>query len=264
MTKGPTSAEAASVIRALRNSHDALAALVEPLSVEQLEQPSYAAEWSIAQVCSHLGSQAEIFNLSLDAGLSGQPAPGADAFTPIWDIWNAKSAQAQATDAVRSDNVVVDRFESLAAAPPEHWHLDLFGRDLDLSALARMRLGELALHAWDIAVSLNPTATVAPDAVDLLVDTLGELVSRVGKPGGLRCRVAVATTGPDRYFGLDVGETVELLSGETAEHSSELRLPAECLVRLVYGRLSDVDVPLVRLSGNAPSLDELRAIFPGV
>ena len=47
-------------ISALRHSHDDLRASVEPLGRTQLEQRSYASEWSIAQVLSHLGSQAEI------------------------------------------------------------------------------------------------------------------------------------------------------------------------------------------------------------
>ena len=56
-------------IGTLRRSHDRLQALVEPLGQDQLEQRSYASEWSIAQVLSHLGSGAEIFSLFLDAGL---------------------------------------------------------------------------------------------------------------------------------------------------------------------------------------------------
>ena len=59
-------------ISALRHSHDRLQASVEPLGLPQLERRSYASEWSIAQVLSHLGSQAEIFGLFLDAGLTGQ------------------------------------------------------------------------------------------------------------------------------------------------------------------------------------------------
>ena len=60
-------------ISALRHSHDALQGVVEPLNVDQLEQRSYASEWSIAQVLSHLGSQSEIFGLFLrvDAVLVG-------------------------------------------------------------------------------------------------------------------------------------------------------------------------------------------------
>jgi len=99
-------------ISALRHSHDRLRAAVEPLTLAQLEQRSYASEWSVAQVLSHMGSQAEIFGLFLDAGLTGQDPPGSEAFVPIWDSWNAKDPQAQASDALRADEVTVERFES--------------------------------------------------------------------------------------------------------------------------------------------------------
>jgi len=94
-------------IGALRHSHDRLQALVEPLGQDQLEQRSYASEWSIAQVLSHLGSQAEIFGLFLAAGLAGQDPPGREEFMPIWDSWNAKDPQAQASDALRADLATV-------------------------------------------------------------------------------------------------------------------------------------------------------------
>ena len=78
-------------IQALRHSHDSLRALVEPLTDGQLKQRSYCTDWSIAQVLSHLGSQAEIFGLWLDTGLTGQDPPRQDAFPPIWDAWNARA-----------------------------------------------------------------------------------------------------------------------------------------------------------------------------
>src|ERR1035438_5740518 len=96
-------------ISALRHSHEALRGVVEPLPPVQLEQRSYASEWSIAQVLSHLGSQSEIFGLFLDAGLSGQDPPEAEGFGPIWATWNAKDPQAQASDAVRADAVTLQR-----------------------------------------------------------------------------------------------------------------------------------------------------------
>ena len=104
-------------IAALRRSHDALHALTEPLTAAELEQRSYAKEWSIAQVLSHLGSGAEVFNLFLDAGLSGQDPPGQETFPPIWDAWNALGPQEQAFDSLAANEVLVGRFETLDAGP---------------------------------------------------------------------------------------------------------------------------------------------------
>ena len=62
-------------ISALRHSHDRLRASVEPLGPDQLTQRSYPSEWTIAQVLSHLGSQAEIFGLILAGWLFAAGIP---------------------------------------------------------------------------------------------------------------------------------------------------------------------------------------------
>jgi uncharacterized protein (TIGR03083 family) len=250
-------------IQALRHSHDSLRALVEPLTDDQLEQRSYCTDWSIAQVLSHLGSQAEISGLWLDAGLTGQDPPGRDAFPPIWDAWNARAPRAQAADSLQANEAFVRRLESLDAGQRERFHLEMFGMDLDTAGLARMRLSEHAVHSWDVAVALDPAARVAPEAVDLIVDTLGPLAARSGKPDGTKLRLHVSASGPQRDFTLESGETVTLApsaAGEDAE-LPELRLPAEALVRLVYGRLDPGHTPPVETRG--VDLDELRRMFPG-
>jgi uncharacterized protein (TIGR03083 family) len=244
-------------IGALRHSHDTLRTVAGPLDAGQLEQRSYASEWTIAQVLSHLGSQAEIFGLFLDAGLTGGDPPGQEAFGPIWDQWNARSPQAQAADALQADQAVVERFESLDDGQRQQLRLAAFGMEVDAAGLAGMRLGEHAIHTWDVAVALDPAATVAPDAVARLVDTLGQL-------GGTARRVRIVTSSPDRTFVLAADETVSLTAaGEAgdAEGLPEVRLPAEALVRLVYGRLDPAHTP--RVETTDADLDDLRKMFPG-
>ncbi len=252
-------------ISALRHSHDRLQAAAGSLDLDQLEQLSYASEWSIAQVLSHLGSQAEIFGLLLDAGLTGQDPPGPEAFPPIWDVWNAKSPQAQASDALRADQVTVERFESLDPGEQDRLHLSMFGMELDTTGLARMRLGEHAIHTWDVAVSLDPAATLAPDAVALLIDTLDQLAARTAKPDGKQRKIRVVTSDPDRQFTLETGDAVTVAASDdetTPELGlSELRLPAEAFVRLVYGRLGEDHPARVETAHVEP--DTLRGIFPG-
>jgi uncharacterized protein (TIGR03083 family) len=267
-------------ISALRHSHERLRAVVEPLGPDQVGQRSYATEWSIAQVLSHLGSQAEIFLLFLDAGLTGQDPPGREQFEPVWDRWNARDPQAQAADGLRADQATVERFESLDADQQARLHLKMFGMELGTAGLARMRLGEHAIHTWDVAVALDPAATVAPDAVALLVDTLDQLAGRVGKPDGKQRKVRVSATGPERQFILETGEAVTLTpaDGEVAPEAGlpetrlpeaglpeaglpELRLPAEALVRLVYGRMDEAHTPAAEAAG--VDLGELRQLFPG-
>jgi uncharacterized protein (TIGR03083 family) len=250
-------------IEALRHSHDSLRALVEPLTDGQLEQRSFCTDWSIAQVLSHLGSQAEGFGLWLDAGLTGQDPPGQDVFPPIWDAWNARAPRAQAADSLQVNEALIQRLESLDAGQRERFRLQLFGMDLDMAGLARMRLSEHAIHSWDVAVALDPAARVAPEAVGLIVDTLGPLAARSGKPDGSKLRLSVSTSSPERHFILESGETVTLMPSAAGEDTElpELRLPAEALVRLVYGRLDSAHTPPVETRG--VDLDELRRLFPG-
>jgi uncharacterized protein (TIGR03083 family) len=249
-------------IAALRHSHDRLRAVAGSLDPGQLQRRSYAPEWSIAQVLSHLGSQAEVFSMFIDAGLNGQEPPGQDAFAPVWATWDAKSPQAQAADALRADNAVTERFESLDAGQRARLRLALFGMDIDTTGLVRMRLGEHAIHTWDIAVALDPAATVAPDAVALLIDTLGPLVARAAKPGGTERLWQVSTTSPVRHFTLEAGPEVALrAAGDDASRPPDLTLSAEALVRLVYGRLDPAHTPPAQ--ARQPDLDELRQLFPG-
>src|SRR5487761_1231442 len=63
-------------IAALRGSQQRLAGLVGTLSPEQLRGPSYDPGWSIAQVLSHIGSQADIAYQSLAGTLAGREPAG--------------------------------------------------------------------------------------------------------------------------------------------------------------------------------------------
>jgi uncharacterized protein (TIGR03083 family) len=248
-------------ISALRHSHDRLRATVEPLAAEQLTAPSYCSEWPVAQVVSHLGSQAEIFGLWLDAGLNGQDPPGRDEFVPIWDRWNAKSPQAKVADGLRVDQAALERFESLDADERARLRLRMFGMDLDAAGLARMRVSEHAVHTWDVAVALDPAATLAPDAVALLIDTVGPLVARAGRPDGKQRKVRVLTSDPGRGFTLETGEAITLTPSDGERGLPELRLPAEAFIRLIYGRLDPGHAPPVQ--GTGVDIDELRRLFPG-
>jgi uncharacterized protein (TIGR03083 family) len=259
-------------IGALRSMHDSLDSLIAPLSPSRLDGPSYCGDWTIAQVLSHLGSGAEIFGMFLDAGLAGGDPPGREAFQPIWDVWNARSAEQQAAAWRRSDALLVERFEAVGDEALAGLHLDLFGMELDAVGLLRMRLSEQTVHTWDVAVALDPAARLAAEGVDLLAGTLGQFAGRLAKPPGEHFRVAVHTTDPRRDLMLTVGDKVELTAedqgqpghaarrGEQAD--GELRLPCEAFIRLMYGRLDPDHTPAGVAAGGV-RLDVLRAVFPG-
>src|SRR4051794_15212012 len=111
LVRGMTSPDPS--IATFRASHDRLRSLVEPLSVEELEGPSFCDDWSIAQVLSHLGSQAVILGSFLDAGLEGRPEPSNDSFPPIWDRWNALSAAEQRAESLAATEAQLVLLEGL-------------------------------------------------------------------------------------------------------------------------------------------------------
>ena len=250
----------AAAVSAVRESHARFSALVAALPAEQLTAPSYASEWSIAQVASHLGSQAEIFGLFLDAGLGDGVAPGGEAFQQIWARWDAMKPSDQVTSSVAANDQFVARLEETAQSGGP-FSLDLFGSRQDLEGLARMRLSEHALHTWDVAVALDPEATVSADAVALIVDGLAPVAGRAGRAVDGADPVIVATTDPAARYEVTLSPEVGIAASDTDASTGDLHLTAEAWVRLVYGRLDPASTPS-EVRGDS-RIDTLRAAFPG-
>jgi uncharacterized protein (TIGR03083 family) len=251
-------------LAAVEASHRRVADLVAPLSDDEVSRPSYADEWTIADVLSHLGSGAEIFSAVLAAGVDGRETPGIEEFQPIWARWNAKSPPDQVHDAIASDAAFLAAIDALDADQRASWRIEMFGAEQDLAGLLRFRLGEHALHTWDVAVVHDAEATVAPDAVDLLVDTLETMVQHAGKPIDTPVAVLVTTEAPARQLFLRAGGdgvTLTEPGGDGEAAAATVSLPAEAFVRLVYGRLDDQHTPPVDTTG--VDLDDLRRAFPG-
>jgi|SRR5579871_779962 len=251
------------LLQVLSTSQQRLATLVTGLEPADLERATSDDGWTVAEVLGHLGSQAEIFTLFVDAGLSGGEPPSNEAFTPIWDAWNAKSPDAKAADSLAADATFLEHVGSLDADDLDRLELSLFGMRVDAARLLGMRLAEHALHSWDVEVVFDGDAVLAPDATELLVDGLDTLVSRVGKPEDQPRSISIVTSAPDRAFTLDTG-AVSLEPGDGADGTPRLELSAEALVRLVYGRLDDRHLGTPPPKATGVGLDGLRAVFPGV
>jgi uncharacterized protein (TIGR03083 family) len=253
-------------IAALRGSQQRLAALVGSLIPEQLHAPSYDAGWTIAQVLAHIGAQAEIAQHALAAALSGREPFGLDGFRAIRAIWNARDPGQQAVECLVNDREHVRRLEQVTDEQLAGIRLKVIGTEYDAVGMVWLRLGEHALHSWDIAVSLDPAAVVAPQSVALLVDWVPQVAACGGKPPGVPYRVGVQTTDPERGFLLDVAETISVSAaagGAAVEGIPALQMPAEALLRLVYGRLDPGHTPPVQVLSRGVELDLLRQTFPG-
>jgi len=252
------------LIAVLRQSHDRLASLAEAISEHFLAHISYAEAWTVAQVFSHLGSGAEISLMMLEAALGGPPLDR-EAVPAIWDTWNAKAPQEQAADCLTADDAHIKRLEGLSGAELAGLSYDFLGLKLDTAGLVRLRLSEHAMHTWDVAVTVDPEAVVAPAAVDLLVPQLDFLAERTGRTEAGPLRVRLRGTHPEVDVLLDVSDKVTLVpwpDGGT-ETDGEIATTTEGLLRLAYGRHDAGHAPPVRVTGSADLLDRTRAVFPG-
>jgi uncharacterized protein (TIGR03083 family) len=243
-----------SLVSVLGSSVERLAGVVEPLTPAQVRQQAYPTEWTVADVLSHVGSGAVITRLRLDGEVDMQA---------VWDEWNAKDPDAQAADALRADAELQARLATLTAEDQDRMHFAMGPMELDLLTYLGLRLNEHSLHTWDVAVVFDAGVTLPDDEAALIVDTLPMMARFAGKPTGADNDVTIRTTSPSRTFTLALRpDAVGLSSSDTdTEGEADLELPADALIRLVFGRLDPDHSPATAAS--APDLDELRQVFPG-
>jgi uncharacterized protein (TIGR03083 family) len=246
-------------IDALRSSVGRLEKLAAPLTEQQLTGRAYPAEWTVAQVLSHLGSGAVIMQRRLEDTLVGQDTP--DDFAPgVWDTWNAKSPVAQRDGALAADAALLARIDAVSPDERDRFSFAMGPMTFDFAQFVGLRLNEHAFHTWDTEVAADPAATIPAPVAALVVDNL-ELVARfTAKPTDDTTTITVATTDPQRTFTIDLTPDAVSLTPAAAGTTPDLHLPAEAFARLVYGRLDPDHTPT---GITTPTLDTLRRVYPG-
>ena len=247
-------------LRALGQSVELLRQLQQELPADKVEAQAYPTEWTVADVFSHLGSGAVILRRRFeDVRRGSEPDPGFNQ--SVWDEWNAKAPEAQVRDAPLVDLALLQALEGTDEAARASFQLSFGPFDLDFDGFCALRLGEHALHTWDVAVALDPAATLPPSSTDVLIGTLGRIAAFTGKPTGPERTRHVVTSDPERGFTVAVGADALELTAEDPVAAPDLGLPSEAFIRLVYGRLDPDHTPAV--AGDPAVLDDLRAAFPG-
>jgi uncharacterized protein (TIGR03083 family) len=248
-------------ITALRSEHDVLAGLVRGLTDDQLAATSGAAEWTVAQALSHLGSGAEIGRAPI-ARAAGETVAAEDNQT-IWARWDASAPRAQAEGFLEHNARWLETVEALTPEQRSSLTVDLgfLPEPVPLLTAVGMRLSEVANHSWDVRVAFDPDAGVdagsAAVLVDLLAGPVGFLLSFVAKPAELASPVSVAVPGA----GLVIDDAVTVVD-HLESPSATFDGTAEAFVRLVSGRLKAPYDKDVTVEGSV-TLDDLRRVFPG-
>jgi uncharacterized protein (TIGR03083 family) len=251
-------------LAALNTSSERLSKTVHDLSDDALAQPSFAGDWSIAQVLSHLGSAAEICTVLVRRGIDGDTtAPTADDARPVWQRWDALSGPAQREAWFEADHRHRELLASLDAQQRETIRIPYFAGLLSVAEYAGYRLSEQSVHAWDIEVAVDTSATIPMPEVELLWDRLDLVATRFRNADVLERlaprQLAVELTG--RTLGLDLGTELHLRDDAPTDPAATVAGPAEAVLRLVYGRSRPEDG--ISVTGDI-SLDvDLRRLFPG-
>ncbi|MEV6284375.1 maleylpyruvate isomerase family mycothiol-dependent enzyme [Kribbella sp. NPDC051770] len=274
-------------VGALRTGFDTLAELIGSLPPEDLVRPSAASEWKVADVLSHLGSGSVINLAALEGALDGSGLPPADFNTNTWDRWNAMSPAEQAENFLSAGRTLIERYEALTDEQLTDLRIDLgyMPEPVDVATAAGARLNEFALHSWDVRVALDPEATLAPEATEILLETIPRLLGWAAKADQYdgEAILTVTTTEPARSYTLAITDSVQLTESPTTPATDgtttgpatdgattgpaadgALTVPAEFLIRLVTGRNAERYTPAsVTLTGDKVTLDDLRKVFPG-
>jgi uncharacterized protein (TIGR03083 family) len=258
--------DAKDLITALRTLHDALAARALELSPDQLRERSYATEWTVADVLSHLGGDAELGLLRLRS--DAEDSPTAEESAAVWAKWNALTPEQQAVEAIAIDEEYVAALETCDQRTVDGLARELAGQDLEASHVLAIRVAEQTMHSWDIAVAFDEDATLPAVGVPGTFHVLWLTLRFATQPYDGELRVRILTTDPDRDYLLEiVGGETRLNPSEknidTAALDGELQLPAEALLRLYYGRLDPPHTPPYKPTDDG-LLERLPALFKGI
>jgi uncharacterized protein (TIGR03083 family) len=246
-------------LQALEGSVQHLKAVTSEIDPGDYTSSAYPSEWTIADTFSHLGSGAVIGKRGFEDSVAHSDRD-AGFNQSVWDEWNAKDPSDQVSDSLISDAAYLACLKEATDEQRQEFEMKLGPFAFDFQGLIGLRLGEHVLHTWDVEVPFHPEATLSNDAANAILDGIQFVAARAAKPTGEARNVNIRTTDPAREFILVVGaDSAELLE-EPYEGDADLELPAEALVRLIYGRL-DVEHTPDSVRGEAVGF--VRSVYPG-
>ena len=170
-------------------------------------------------------------------GLAGVETPD-DFNASVWAEWDAKSPRAQVDDALVADAAFAAQVAAVPQADRDRFTTAFGPMTIGFDQAVGMRLSEHLLHEWDVRVTLDPSAALAPDGAAHVIGNLGPIVAFAGKPTGGSDTVVIATTDPEGQWA--VTTTPDGVSFDRIDTWDQVHvtMPTEALVRLIYGRLS--------------------------
>ena len=234
------------------------------------EAPTACAGWAARDVVAHVAQALAFFNAATHAALDGQPPPPSDPAQ-----MQAAAAQLLAQPRESVLHALAERNEGyceyldsldVAALPTP---VDLSFMVLPVWQLALVRMNEVVLHRWDIRSVQQPDVPVDSEGVPLALEmSLGgaQIMATHGEKTNGTWQLDVTGPGGGSVVVRVQGDQVSAQRGTAPEADVRLTLPAEALLRLLWGRLdlaTALDSGRARLDGDRGKALALQRLFPG-
>jgi uncharacterized protein (TIGR03083 family) len=236
------------------------------------EAPSWCDGWAVRDVLSHLTEGTERYHLQTRAALDGQAVPefSMEERNARRGVVKAMAPEQMLGELERRSNAFWDDVEgrseeALAGMALPH----VGGRTLSGPQVCRLRLNEFMLHRWDTVAARDPGATLDAESAGLALDyNLGNAARMAKAPAleGLEATYLCQVSGPGGGPVAIVcrGGKVEVAREAPERADVTLRLPAETLNRLLWGRV-DVERALadgtIQVQGDPEQARALGRVF---
>lgn len=210
---GPADAVRAPLVRQRRR----LAAVCAELSEDDWAAPTRCAGWRVQDVIAHLVGVNGFWQLSITAGLAGEPTRVLAGFDPaatpdvMVDGMRSMTAGETLDQFVASNGGLLEVVDGLDAAgwstvaesPPGH---------VSVGALAHHALWDAWVHERDIVIPLGRSQAIEDDEVIACLRYAAAISPALALTNGTATSgsYGVAAITPDTEFVIDVGDTVEV------------------------------------------------------
>jgi uncharacterized protein (TIGR03083 family) len=196
----------------------------------------------VRKVVSHLGSGADLHLRTLRTSLESAPAVTAEERQGVWDHFDSLTPDRLLPAFQDRTRAYLDYVDNLARVGGQSRTVRSFLGETPVVNFVQTRLGELALHSWDIRVGLDPTARLVADTVRAhfpqVLDTLARRSKAEARAAQAGSRYGIEVFGPvEARFTLDVTADAVTATDGLSDSQATVRLPAEAFVRLHAGRL---------------------------
>jgi uncharacterized protein (TIGR03083 family) len=227
------------------------------LPPEAWRKPSACDRWEVRDVVAHLAGQAENYAAWITRSLQG------DASTPA-GLPAAGSATAASFAEAAAQRVIARREQwgdqllstfittnaqlndRLTSLGPQDWEKPHFFNSLGIAPLRlrpALRLGELALHGWDIRSRLEPDVHLPAESLPVVLGLVcGPFTRWLFRPGPrlpvpIRYRFALTGAGARDTDIVVAGDTASIEPAGAAAATVTCRCDTETFVLIMTGRL---------------------------